>query len=462
MSSLAAPILCATDFSLGGRTAVEVAAALARRRGAPLRLIHVVEPAWLPLPEVAAAGDEPPEQLRREAEARLAVIKAEIENQGIAVQAEVALGSPAGAIVRAAQAARPRLIVVGTHGRQGPARLLLGSVASEVVQAAVAPVLVVRAGGTDPVRWQAGQLRLLAGLDGSPAAEATIDWLANGPLGPVNLRVVRLYWPPDEARRYGLEPAWQDGEGDPRMLALLARDLRPLLDPLGLPAAALEFRVASVRPAAVLLEQAAREPTDALLIGVAPGGAAAWNALDFRDLLRRSSLPVLCIPDRRRPAIRPIPALRSILVPLDLSPASAAAVGQAVALLGAAGGRIELCHVHERGRSGRSGDLPLMPALGEADRRQIEDGMRALVPSLGADGPPIEARVSVAEGDLAPEGILQAAERLDVDLIVMTSHGRSGWKRAVLGSVAEQVTRRATRPVLLVHGPEQQAALALQ
>ncbi|HXU83781.1 MAG TPA: universal stress protein, partial [Polyangia bacterium] len=61
-------------------------------------------------------------------------------------------------------------------------------------------------------------------------------------------------------------------------------------------------------------------------------------------------------------------------------------------------------------------------------------------------------RPSVIEGLRAPEAIVQAAERLGVDLIVMASHGRSGLKRALLGSVAEEVARRSPKPVLIVHG----------
>jgi len=45
---------------------------------------------------------------------------------------------------------------------------------------------------------------------------------------------------------------------------------------------------------------------------------------------------------------------------------------------------------------------------------------------------------------------MQAAERLRVDAISLGSHGRGGLARALLGSVAEEVVRRSTRPVLVV------------
>jgi universal stress protein A len=55
----------------------------------------------------------------------------------------------------------------------------------------------------------------------------------------------------------------------------------------------------------------------------------------------------------------------------------------------------------------------------------------------------------VVTGDAAGE-ILQAATRLGIDLIVMTTHGRKGFRRLVLGSVAERVVREARCPVLTV------------
>jgi nucleotide-binding universal stress UspA family protein len=51
----------------------------------------------------------------------------------------------------------------------------------------------------------------------------------------------------------------------------------------------------------------------------------------------------------------------------------------------------------------------------------------------------------------AADAILQAALRLDVDVVAMASHGRSGLARLALGSTSEEVARRCDRPVLIVH-----------
>ena len=75
--------------------------------------------------------------------------------------------------------------------------------------------------------------------------------------------------------------------------------------------------------------------------------------------------------------------------------------------------------------------------------------LRALVPAE-AEKLGITTHVSVIDGGKAAETIMQAAERLNVDAISLASHGRGGLARALLGSVAEEVVRRSTRPVLVV------------
>ena len=63
---------------------------------------------------------------------------------------------------------------------------------------------------------------------------------------------------------------------------------------------------------------------------------------------------------------------------------------------------------------------------------------------------PLTARTAVAADPSAGEAIVKAIRRIAPDLVVMSSHGRSGIKRAVRGSVAEHVIRAAAKPVLIV------------
>lgn len=68
----------------------------------------------------------------------------------------------------------------------------------------------------------------------------------------------------------------------------------------------------------------------------------------------------------------------------------------------------------------------------------------------------VEATGRVAEGDPAEE-ITKVANEIGADLIIIATHGRTGWRRFVLGSVAEKVVRLAERPVLAVRFPYEEA-----
>ena len=114
-----------------------------------------------------------------------------------------------------------------------------------------------------------------------------------------------------------------------------------------------------------------------------------------------------------------------------------------------AGGRAELCTVHAVGAADAIAALPPASSLGAEERAKLESELRALIPPE-AEAAGITTRVSVLEARFAAEAIIAAAERLDVDLVAVASRGRSGFKRALLGSVAEEVARRSARPVLIV------------
>ena len=91
-----------------------------------------------------------------------------------------------------------------------------------------------------------------------------------------------------------------------------------------------------------------------------------------------------------------------------------------------------------------------MRSLSAEERGTIEAKLRSQVPPEAADHG-IGTYVTVLEGQSVAGEILQAAERLDVDAIALASHGRTGIGRLVLGSVAEEVARKSSRPLLIIH-----------
>lgn len=140
-------ILCAIDFSESAREAMHVAAELARQKRATLELIHVEDrPLWTNEPLVHLPGDVRQATLdagRRELEAWH--VEAE-RRTGSTVVARTASGAPWDQIVAHANGDPSiELIVIGTHGRSGISRALIGSVAERVVRHAPCNVMVVRA-----------------------------------------------------------------------------------------------------------------------------------------------------------------------------------------------------------------------------------------------------------------------------------------------------------------------------
>jgi universal stress protein E len=141
-------ILMATDFSSPAEPAAQLAADEAVRRCARITLVHSIE---LVAPEIAIGepaaippitlGAYPISEMREAAEKRLA---ATLVHLGIAGEIAVTEGPPSDAIVKLAAQTGADLIVVGTSGRRGIDRLLLGSVAGKVVREAPCSVLVAR------------------------------------------------------------------------------------------------------------------------------------------------------------------------------------------------------------------------------------------------------------------------------------------------------------------------------
>lgn len=140
---MARTILVPVDFSEASLAAVRRARALARSSGASLRLLHASPPPAAELdPRLA---EQLTDELRRGAKLRLANLAADIDDGRVPLSTAFEEADPSRAIRDAAEADDVSLIVMGSHGRRGVDRLLLGSVAARTVQRAPKPVLVVRA-----------------------------------------------------------------------------------------------------------------------------------------------------------------------------------------------------------------------------------------------------------------------------------------------------------------------------
>ena len=170
-------ILVPLDGSELAAQALPQASELAKRMGAELILLSVIVPmeTWL---EAAGAFDSDT-RLNDEAAAAMAYLTStgeSLDKIGVTARSRVVLGRAAESIRFVANEENADLIAMTTHGRSGLPRLVLGSVAAEVVRTAIQPVLLVRAAAVPAVN--VAIKRILVPLDGSEMSEAALPVVA--------------------------------------------------------------------------------------------------------------------------------------------------------------------------------------------------------------------------------------------------------------------------------------------
>ena len=160
-------ILCALDFSAVSAVVLRYSHALARKHSARLLLVHIVDA----LPIVAPAITSEYEQAVGAARKRLEDMTHNLSAAGAEIVVEV--GDSALELIELAASLKADLVVLGTHGRSGLDKLLMGSTAEEVLSAADCPVITIGPEVTLP--QEPSIRRVLLPLDFSPQSLAAID-----------------------------------------------------------------------------------------------------------------------------------------------------------------------------------------------------------------------------------------------------------------------------------------------
>jgi nucleotide-binding universal stress UspA family protein len=143
-----------------------------------------------------------------------------------------------------------------------------------------------------------------------------------------------------------------------------------------------------------------------------------------------------------------VTAIRRILCPVDFSEFSASVLAYAAAFAKLFGSEITVLHVFATAVPPASSETyPAWLLEVPEARKSIAEELHLLLAPLSSAG--ITARTEIAEGNTAAEIVRHVAAH-DVDLVVMGTHGRSGFDRLTLGSVAEKVLRKAPCPVLTI------------
>jgi nucleotide-binding universal stress UspA family protein len=297
-------VLWPTDFSDAARAALDHAVALARFERARLTALHV-EPRPVVFGGEAYATEVP---LDRERLAELAQAlddaAAPARAAGLETATRLVEGDPLQGLLEQIDVLAPDVVVVGTHGRRGMTRLVLGSVTEALLRRSLVPVLTVSPGSRPPREQGAVVRRIVCPLDLTPAARHTLDYalelarhfrarlelvhVVEGP--PGGERRAHAHYDVPEFRGYMGSDALE------RLRALVPADARREV--------ALGETVSAGGAAAEILRLARAQDADLLVMGA--HGATPLDVLFFgstaRDVVRSASCPVITL--RSAEAIR--------------------------------------------------------------------------------------------------------------------------------------------------------------
>lgn len=294
-------VLCPVDFSEASHSALDQAAALARWYEARLIALHVVPlvPTTLAFPPaISAATMQPiPLELFREELRGFVAPVAEV----VPAETQVLSGDPARTILEQSWALEADLVVMGTHGRSGFERLVLGSVAEKVLRRARCPVLTV-----PPVVEGAPTVdrppyrRILCPVDFSTASDRALRYalsLAEEARAKITVLHVLEWFPDQEIRehRHFDVPEYRrflEEDARRRLAEAVPADARDWCEPVE--------RVGCGKAYREILRVAADEKSDAIVMGV--HGRGAIDVLLFgstaNQVVRHATCPVLTVRGR--------------------------------------------------------------------------------------------------------------------------------------------------------------------
>jgi nucleotide-binding universal stress UspA family protein len=213
--------------------------------------------------------------------------------------------------------------------------------------------------------------------------------------------------------------------------------------------------IKSGHPAIQILEWAEEQETD--LIVIATRGQSGWRQALLGSVTARiiklTRCPVLVI-QPKQPApfpIREAPIkLKRILCPTDFSESADEALKTAADLAGDYSAELLVVHMVES-RPSVSGSAPNLDSCIEKYGAEIEAAAEKHLDDITEKmiSAKVQVRPLVKKGQPAVQ-IVDLAEKNQADLIVIATHGQTGWRQALLGSVTERVIKLTTKPMLII------------
>jgi nucleotide-binding universal stress UspA family protein len=298
-----ARILCPSDLSEASAHAAEWAVAVAGYYKAGVTALHVVRPILRVAPELPVPSREKPieesetERVRKELDAQFQAMPPVASGLKVVID----VGQPVSRILERAASLPADLIVMGTHGTSGFEHLVLGSVTEKVLRRARCPVLTV-----PPRAYSTSQLpfkRLLCAVDFSDAslAAVTAAIALAGESGASLTLLHVLEWPWEEPPPPAIEELpVEQGIALAEFRRYSEETAKKRLDSLipdSIPSTEVVTRLSSGKPYVQILQVAAEERTDVIVIGVHgrnPVDMALFGSTT-NQVVRQATCPVLTL-----------------------------------------------------------------------------------------------------------------------------------------------------------------------
>jgi len=288
-------ILCPVDRSPSSLQAFGYAIALARWQGARLNLLEVIESVTPPFGSVGAKHAGVLKEARAALERDLRQMLVSRRASDVKVDIVMRAGNVVREILAQAGDSRADLVVIGSHGRGGVQRLVLGSVAEKVLRQATCPVITIRRGVSRPRRNPSPFKTILCPTDLSAAGNNALGWakrLARA-AGARLIVMSAVEWPFGEAVTFGPVAELQEGLEEDARKALRRLLPRPSPDHPD----AMAF-VVQAKASAAILKLARARSVDLIVMGLSGRGAldVALLGSTTHHVIRHGAWPVLTVP----------------------------------------------------------------------------------------------------------------------------------------------------------------------
>lgn len=252
-------ILCPLDFFPGSMSAFQFALGLATKWKAAIHVLHAIPPVITSAYGATVGAAEFEADLQRDSRLRLRKLEAEAQAANVSITTEARVGSVDLQLRRAIKVKRPDLVIMGTHGRRGFERLVLGSVTERMLRHCPVPLLVIGPRGRRSV-VSFGFRRILITTDFS---EGTAVALANAiAIARENNAKVTLIHVVDDAI------AAVSGEYREALLTGVEEKLKALVPKAGTNRRDIEFQVATGSPFRVIPRILKRGKYDLLVMNI--------------------------------------------------------------------------------------------------------------------------------------------------------------------------------------------------